>query len=64
MYNKTVVSVSCTTYLEGKRKKVIRAVIEYLKEHPDFEGDIKVYSWAAGEGKVSATIMADAEEEV
>ena len=56
---KTITYQNYSTYIDGTCKKAFRKLIKWLKNHPDFEGEIKIYSWAEENGKVDITIKSN-----
>ena len=47
--------------ISGKRKKAFKKLIEFLNTHREFDGDIKVYSWAQDDGDVDINITEEKE---
>lgn len=43
-------------YFDGEQKKTYRKLIKWLKKHPNFIGEIKIYSWAADDKEIDITI--------
>lgn len=46
-------------YFDGERKKAYRKLIKWLKKHPNFLGEIKIYGWASEDDCIDITIKSD-----
>jgi len=56
---KTITYQHYYKYFDGEQKKVHRKLIKWLKNHPNFTGEIKIYNWAAEDGCIDITIKSD-----
>jgi hypothetical protein len=61
MKTETTVYAKKYTNISGKRKKAFKKLIEFLTTHEDFDGDIKVYSWASDDDDVDINIAEEKE---